>query len=67
MAVLSRLGFVMLGMGEAATADAASGSGSSVSAPNNDEDWAWGGLDRASGPRDRSFSNSLVWKVIGRW
>lgn len=64
MAVLSGLGLVMLGMREAATAGAASGSG----APNNDdEDWAWDGRDSASEPRDQTFSKALLWKVVGRW
>lgn len=57
----------VLGMREAVTAGAASGG--SVSAPNNDnvENEVWGGRERASGPRDRSFRNALVRKVIGRW
>ena len=48
----------VLGTRKAATAEAASGSGGSVSAPNNDdaEDEAWDGRDRASGPRDRSLN-----------
>ena len=48
----------VFGMREAATAEAASGPGGSVSAPNNDdaEDSTWDGRDRASGPRDRSLN-----------
>lgn len=42
----------VLGMGEAATAEAAPDSGGSVSAPSNDDE---DGRDRASRPQDRSF------------